>query len=73
MCCILSLEAVHADAYKAFQMSRDLETVVRCFLTNLEEKPSALGSSLSRNKVVISLMTPVLPMLVYQNKSARIM
>ncbi|KAG5347662.1 DNLI3 ligase, partial [Acromyrmex charruanus] len=57
------LEAVHADAYKAFQMSRDLETVVRRFLSNLEEKLSASGSSLSRNKVAISLMTPVLPML----------
>ncbi|XP_018399416.1 PREDICTED: DNA ligase 3 [Cyphomyrmex costatus] len=57
------LEAVHADAYKAFQMSRNLETVVRRFLSNLEEKSSASGSSLGRNKVAISLMTPVLPML----------
>ncbi|XP_018353062.1 PREDICTED: DNA ligase 3 [Trachymyrmex septentrionalis] len=44
------LEAVHADAYKAFQMSRDLETVVRRFLLNLKEKSSASGSSLSQNK-----------------------
>ncbi|KYQ48394.1 DNA ligase 3 [Trachymyrmex zeteki] len=57
------LEAVHADAYKAFQMSRCLEAVVRRFLSNLEEKPSTSGSSLGRNKVAISLMTPVLPML----------
>ncbi|XP_011866733.1 PREDICTED: DNA ligase 3 isoform X2 [Vollenhovia emeryi] len=57
------LEGVNADAYKAFQMSRDLEAVVRRFLPNLEDKPCASSSILSRNKVAISLMTPVLPML----------
>ncbi|XP_011168982.2 DNA ligase 3 [Solenopsis invicta] len=56
------LEAVHPDAYKAFQMSRDLETVVRRFLPD-QEKPCTSGLPLSRNKVALSLMTPVLPML----------
>ncbi|XP_032688093.1 DNA ligase 3 isoform X2 [Odontomachus brunneus] len=56
------LEAVHEDAYKAFQMSRDLETVIRRFLVDLTEKPAA-SSPPSRNKVGLSLMTPVLPML----------
>ncbi|XP_071565842.1 DNA ligase 3 [Temnothorax nylanderi] len=57
------LEGLHADAYKAFQMFRDLEAVVRRFLPNLEDKPHASSSPLSRKKVAISLMTPVLPML----------
>lgn len=57
------LEGVHPDAYKAFQMSRDLDAVVRRFLSNQEEKPCTSGSPSSRNKVAISLMTPVLPML----------
>ncbi|KAL6424114.1 hypothetical protein ACFW04_009769 [Cataglyphis niger] len=58
------LEGVHVDAYKAFQMSRDLEAVIRRFLPDLKEKPSnTSGSPSSRNKVAISLMTPVLPML----------
>lgn len=68
----LSLEGIHADAYKAFQMSRDLEAVVRRFLPNLGDKPCASNSPLSRNKVAISLMTPVLPMLVYRNKSTKV-
>ncbi|XP_014471668.1 PREDICTED: DNA ligase 3 [Dinoponera quadriceps] len=58
------LEGVHEDAYKAFQMSRDLETVIRRFLPDLMEKPTASGSPASScNKVAISLMTPILPML----------
>lgn len=62
-----SLEGVHEDAYKAFQMSRDLETVIRRFLPDSAEKTSAAGSpSSSHNKVALSLMTPVLPMLVYR-------
>ncbi|XP_011635365.1 LOW QUALITY PROTEIN: DNA ligase 3 [Pogonomyrmex barbatus] len=44
-------------------MSRDLEAVVRRFLPNPEEKSCPSSSPSSRNKVAISLMTPVLPML----------
>ncbi|XP_011338328.1 DNA ligase 3 isoform X3 [Ooceraea biroi] len=57
------LEGVHVDAYRAFQMSRDLEAVIRRFLPSSGEKPSTSDSPLSRNKVALSLMTPVLPML----------
>ncbi|GAB1868521.1 DNA ligase [Camponotus japonicus] len=58
------LEGVHVDAYRAFQMSRDLEAVIHRFLPDSEEKPSdTSGSPSSWNKVAISLMTPVLPML----------
>ncbi|EFN89653.1 DNA ligase 3 [Harpegnathos saltator] len=60
------LEGIHEDAYKAFQMSRDLETVVRRFWPDLkdQDKSSISGSpSSSCDKVALSLMTPVLPML----------
>ncbi|XP_070172675.1 DNA ligase 3 isoform X2 [Polyergus mexicanus] len=58
------LEGLHVDAYKAFQMSRDLEAVIHRFLPDSEEKASNTSDSPSnRNKVAISLMTPVLPML----------
>lgn len=64
-CTLFSLEGVHVDAYRAFQMSRDLEAVIHRFLPDTEEKPSKTSDSpSSRNKVAISLMTPVLPMLV---------
>lgn len=56
------LEGVHVDAYRAFQMSRDLEAVIRRFLPTAGEKSSA-SESQSQNKVAFSLMTPVLPML----------
>jgi len=68
---LFSLEGVHVDAYRAFQMSRDLEAVIHRFLPDSEEKPSdTSGSPSSRNKVAISLMTPVLPMLVDTIKSS---
>ncbi|XP_067217037.1 DNA ligase 3 isoform X2 [Linepithema humile] len=57
------LEGVHVDAYRAFQMFRDLETVIRRFLPNVDKKQGASSSSLNRDKVAVSLMTPVLPML----------
>ncbi|XP_036142769.1 DNA ligase 3 [Monomorium pharaonis] len=57
------LEAIHSDAYTAFQMSQNLEAVLRRFLPNLEGKPCASSSPLSQNKVALSLMTPILPML----------
>lgn len=65
---MFSLEGIHVDAYKAFQMFRDLETVIQRFLPNVDEKQGATGSSLNRDTVAISLMTPVLPMLVHKNK-----
>ncbi|KMQ89797.1 dna ligase 3, partial [Lasius niger] len=58
------LEGIHMDMYRAFQMSRDLEAVIRRFLPDSEEKQCASGSPSKRNKIAISLMTPVLPMLV---------
>ncbi|CAL1678471.1 unnamed protein product [Lasius platythorax] len=57
------LEGIHMDMYRAFQMSRDLEAVIRRFLPDSEEKQCASGSPSKRNKIAISLMTPVLPML----------
>lgn len=62
---VSSLEGVHEDAYEAFQMSRDLEAVVRRFLPNLMDQPCASGLPPSRDKVTLALMTPVLPMLVH--------
>lgn len=62
---LFSLEGIHEDAYKAFQMSRDLETVLLRFLPNSAGKSHNTGSPLNHNKVALSLMTPVLPMLVY--------
>ncbi|KZC14850.1 PREDICTED: DNA ligase 3 [Dufourea novaeangliae] len=65
------LAAVDNDAYKAFQTSRDLVTVLeRCLQGSKIGKPSSssAGSS-SGNKVSLSLMTPVLPMLAEACKS----
>ncbi|XP_025602268.2 DNA ligase 3 isoform X1 [Athalia rosae] len=74
------LDAIHEDAYEAFQASRDLESVVARFVKrsgNTEnnittdhpdgedrKKPTVSGS-----KIGISLMTPVLPMLAEACKS----
>lgn len=49
-----SLDAIHPDAYDAFQASRDLKTIIS---DALKSKGGALT-------VQASLMTPVLPMLV---------
>ncbi|XP_072763231.1 DNA ligase 3 isoform X2 [Anoplolepis gracilipes] len=58
------LEGLHVDAYRAFQMSRDLEAVIRRFLPDSKEKSlDTSGSPSKPDKVAISLMTPVLPML----------
>jgi hypothetical protein len=58
-----SLEAVHPDAYQAFQTSRDLDTVLSKAVSSTDE-----GRSLPTKKTALtitaSLMTPVLPMLV---------
>ncbi|CAG2055015.1 unnamed protein product, partial [Timema podura] len=62
------LEAVHPDAYQAFQTSRDLEAVLSRAVTKTE----AGVSSPSKKKTLTiraSLMTPVLPMLAEACKS----
>nr|CAD7197816.1 unnamed protein product [Timema douglasi] len=62
------LEAVHPDAYQAFQTSRDLEAVLSRAMTKTE----AGVSSPSKKKTLTiraSLMTPVLPMLAQACKS----
>ena len=63
-----SLEAVHPEAYKAFQVSNDLESVIKRCL-GLEVSPGGSTSTSpsklsSDSKITLSLMTPVLPMLV---------
>ncbi|XP_014598639.1 PREDICTED: DNA ligase 3 isoform X2 [Polistes canadensis] len=69
------LGAVHEDAYKAFQVSMNLETVVERFLpsTSLPSPTSKKGITLltspGGSKVSLSLMTPVLPMLAEACKS----
>ncbi|XP_076393714.1 DNA ligase 3 isoform X2 [Megachile rotundata] len=65
------LSAIHEQAYEAFQVSRDLDSVVERF----SQAPS--GSKLGKvssgssggGKVALSLMTPVLPMLAEACKS----
>nr|CAH7750695.1 unnamed protein product [Callosobruchus chinensis] len=57
------LDAVHPDAYEAYQASRNLEAVIEKCLKNG-------GKTSSKNvKADISLMTPVLPMLAEACKS----
>ena len=58
-----SLEAVHPDAYQAFQTSRDLDTVLSKAVSSTDEgcsSPTKKGAL----TITASLMTPVLPMLV---------
>ncbi|CAD6208389.1 GSCOCG00003393001-RA-CDS [Cotesia congregata] len=57
------LEAVGSEAYKAYQVSNDLEAVVRRFVNKTGSKNSTESSSV-KSKVSLALMTPVLPMLV---------
>lgn len=63
---VCSLAAVHDDAYKAFQTSRDLDSVIeRCWRGSPKfDKPSSSPGPSSNVKITLSLMTPVLPMLV---------
>ncbi|GLH15713.1 DNA ligase [Gryllus bimaculatus] len=60
------LEAIHPEAYLAFQTSRDLDTVLEeVFSTKSKEEK---GSPKSLN-ISVKLMTPVLPMLAEACKS----
>ncbi|XP_053981861.1 DNA ligase 3 [Hylaeus volcanicus] len=69
------LEAVHEKAYAAFQTSRDLNRVIeRCWQGSSTSdrfgNPSSSTSGVrTDNKVALSLMTPVLPMLAEACKS----
>ena len=65
------LAAVHDDAYKAFQTSRDLDSVVeRCWRGSWKfDKPSSSPGPSSNVEITLSLMTPVLPMLAEACKS----
>ncbi|XP_046411697.1 DNA ligase 3 isoform X1 [Neodiprion fabricii] len=73
------LDAIHEDAYAAFQSSRDLETVVSRFVEDSPLFSSSKKSAGNRetdpkrtstgSKVGLTLMTPVLPMLAEACKS----
>ncbi|XP_043270527.1 DNA ligase 3 [Venturia canescens] len=69
------LEAVHPDAYKAYQVSNDLGAVIeRCVnvdsstgaSTSIKDSPKNAGKNAT---ISLSLMTPVLPMLAEPCKS----
>nr|XP_050852904.1 DNA ligase 3 isoform X1 [Vespula vulgaris]XP_050852905.1 DNA ligase 3 isoform X1 [Vespula vulgaris]XP_050852907.1 DNA ligase 3 isoform X1 [Vespula vulgaris]XP_050852908.1 DNA ligase 3 isoform X1 [Vespula vulgaris] len=69
------LNAVHEDAFKAFQVSMNLEAVVQRFLpststpSSTSPKETTLLTSPGGTKIALSLMTPVLPMLAEACKS----
>ncbi|KAL2742350.1 DNA ligase 3 isoform X1 [Vespula maculifrons] len=68
------LNAVHEDAFKAFQVSMNLEAVVQRFLPSTSTpstspKETTLLTSPGGTKIALSLMTPVLPMLAEACKS----
>ncbi|XP_076290360.1 DNA ligase 3 [Lasioglossum baleicum] len=65
------LQAVHDDAYAAYQTSNDLVNVLkRCLETSRSGGPASSSGSASGKKVAaLSLMTPVLPMLAEACKS----
>uniref|UniRef100_A0A8D8WGN6 DNA ligase n=1 Tax=Cacopsylla melanoneura TaxID=428564 RepID=A0A8D8WGN6_9HEMI len=69
------LNAIHPDAYQAFQTSRDLESVVRKLGlgedhdTSGEERTEEKSSSSKERNIALKLMTPVLPMLAEACKS----
>ncbi|KAL2713181.1 DNA ligase 3 isoform X1 [Vespula squamosa] len=69
------LNAVHEDAFKAFQVSMNLETVVKRFLPSTSTssltttKETTLLTSPGGSKIELCLMTPVLPMLAEACKS----
>ena len=58
-----SLEAVHPDAYQAFQTSRDLDAVLSKAVGSTEKGCSS-PTKKTAFTITASLMTPVLPMLV---------
>lgn len=58
------LDAIHPDAYQAFQSSRDLKSVLERILSS-----STIGSVTKSVKATIKVMTPVLPMLAEACKS----
>ncbi|XP_063975698.1 DNA ligase 3 [Diachasmimorpha longicaudata] len=60
------LKAIDANAYRAYQVSNNLEAVVLRFTRkdpDAEASTSGASSSSLKGKIVLSLMTPVLPML----------
>ncbi|KAI5710706.1 hypothetical protein M8J75_010903 [Diaphorina citri] len=68
------LNAIHPDAYQAFQTSRDLDSVVRKLGLGEDSKESSgdegdEDSSSSKSNIALKLMTPVLPMLAEACKS----
>ncbi|KAK2581838.1 hypothetical protein KPH14_002304 [Odynerus spinipes] len=66
------LGAVHEEAYKAFQVSMNLEAIVERCLPSTSSSSSSKKMTLSTspsNKVALTLMTPVLPMLAEACKS----
>ncbi|XP_023727317.1 DNA ligase 3 isoform X2 [Cryptotermes secundus] len=62
------LEAVHPDAYQAFQMSRDLDAVLSKAVVRTADGHSS-PTKKTALKITASLMTPVLPMLAEACKS----
>ncbi|PNF40814.1 hypothetical protein B7P43_G16652 [Cryptotermes secundus] len=61
------LEAVHPDAYQAFQMSRDLDAVLSKAVVRTADGHSS-PTKKTALKITASLMTPVLPMLPKDNE-----
>lgn len=57
------LEALHPDAYKAFQASRDLKTVVANALNTKGKGKNDTAEEKKEMIVKVNIMTPVLPML----------
>jgi hypothetical protein len=66
-----SLEAVHPDAYQAFQTSRDLDTVLSKAVSSTDEGCSSPTKKAALT-ITASVMTPVLPMLVRFTDSSEI-
>ena len=66
-----SLEAVHPDAYQAFQTSRDLDTVLSKAVSSNDEGCSSPTKKAALT-ITASVMTPVLPMLVRFTDSSEI-
>jgi len=69
--CMCSLEAVHPDAYQAFQTSRDLDAVLSKAVSSTDEGCSSPTKKAALT-ITASLMTPVLPMLVRFTDSSEI-
>ena len=61
--CMCSLEAVHPDAYQAFQTSRDLDAVLSKAVSSTDGGCSSPTKKAALT-IAASVMTPVLPMLV---------